>query len=129
MTRARDDLLNIIGIKLEEFRKPSVFKSTFLRFPYLLFNILSGITCALIANLFSVTLNKFIFIAFFITVILGLAESMGTQAVAVTLSSFGRTIKMKGIFYEIRIGFKIGALCGGIMYLVFFSGYMNRYSL
>lgn len=119
--QARDDLLNIIGIKLEEFRKPSVFKSAFLRFPYLLFNIMSGIACALITNLFSITLDKFIFTAFFITIILGLAESMGTQAVAVTLSSFGRTIKMKGIvLYEILIGLKIGALCGGIMYLVSF---------
>jgi magnesium transporter len=118
---ARDNLLKIIGIKLEEFRKPSVFKSTFLRFPYLLFNIMSGISCAFITDLFSVTVDKFIFMAFFMTIILGLAESMGTQAVAVTLSSFEKTIKMKGLMlYEMLVGMKIGALCGGLMYLVSF---------
>lgn len=121
MEQARDNLLKIIGIKLEEFRKPSVFKSAFLRFPYLLFNILSGIACAFITNLFSNTVDKFVFIAFFITIILGLADSMGTQAVAITLSSFEKTAKMKKlILYEILVGAKIGMLCGGILYLVSF---------
>lgn len=55
--RARDDLLKIIGIKLEEFRKPTIFKSTFLRFPYLLFNILSGLLCAFITKLFGTTID------------------------------------------------------------------------
>lgn len=119
--QARDNLLQIIGIKLEEFRKPSVLKSAFLRFPYLLFNIMSGIACALVADLFSATIDKFVFTAFFITIILGLAESMGTQAVAVTLASFGKTIRMKGlVLYEMLIGTKIGALCGGLLYLVSF---------
>ncbi|MGQ3684650.1 MAG: magnesium transporter [Candidatus Loosdrechtia sp.] len=121
LEQARDDLLKIIGVKLEEFRKPTVFKSAFLRFPYLLFNIISGITCAFITSAFSHTINKFVFVAFFITIILGLAESMGTQAVAVALSSLGKTIKMKGlVLYEILVGTKIGALCGALMYIVSF---------
>lgn len=121
MEQARDNLLKIIGIQLEEFRRPSVFKSTFLRFPYLLFNILSGIACAFVTKLFSNTVDTFVFVAFFITIILGLAESMGTQAVAVTLSSFEKTIKMKRlILYEILVGAKIGMLCGGILYLISF---------
>ncbi|UJS18132.1 MAG: magnesium transporter [Candidatus Jettenia sp.] len=121
MEQARDNLLKIIGIKLEEFRKPSIFKSTFLRFPYLLFNILSGLTCAFITNLFSNTVDKFVFVAFFITIILGLAESIGTQAVAVTLSSLEKTIRMKRlVLYETLVGAKIGMLCGGILYLVSF---------
>lgn len=119
--RARDDLLKMIGIRLEEFRKPSTFKSTFLRFPYLLFNILSGIGCAFITNLFSKTINEIIFIAFFITIVLGLSESMGTQAVAVTLSSLEKTIKLKRlVLYEMLVGLKIGLLCGGLLYAVSF---------
>lgn len=66
---ARDNLLKIIGIQLEEFRKPTIFKSTFLRFPYLLFNISSGLICAFITKLFNRTIDEFIFIAFFITII------------------------------------------------------------
>lgn len=115
--RARDDLLKIIGIKLEEFRKPTIFKSTFLRFPYLLFNILSGLLCAFITKLFGTTIDEFIFIAFFITIILGLAESIGTQAVAVTLSYLEKTIKLKNlVLYEMLVGTKMGLLCGGVLY-------------
>ncbi len=118
---ARDDLLKIIGIQLEEFRKPTIFKSTFLRFPYLLFNILSGLICAFITKLFGRTINEFIFIAFFITIILGLAESIGTQAVAVTLSCLEKTIKLKRlVLYEMLVGTKMGLLCGGLLYLVSF---------
>lgn len=117
----RDGLLKIIGIQLEEFRKPTIFKSTFLRFPYLLFNISSGLVCAFITKLFNRTIEEFIFIAFFITIILGLAESIGTQAVAVTLSCLEKTIKLKRlVLYEIAVGTKMGLLCGVLLYLVSF---------
>jgi magnesium transporter len=117
----RDDLLKIIGIQLEEFRKPTIFKSTLLRFPYLLFNISSGLVCAFITKLFGRTIDEFIFIAFFITIILGLAESIGTQAVAVTLSYLDKTIKIKRlVLYEVAVGAKMGLLCGGVLYLVSF---------
>src|SRR3989337_1910567 len=117
----RDNLLKIIGIQLEEFRKPTIFKSTFLRFPYLLFNILSGLLCAFITKLFGRTIDEFIFIAFFITIILGLAESIGTQAVAVTLSYFEKTIKLRRlVLYEVLVGAKMGLLCGGLLYVVSF---------
>src|SRR3989339_278546 len=111
--QARDNLLKIIGIQLEEFRKPTIFKSTFLRFPYLLFNILSGLLCAFITKLFGRTIDEFIFIAFFITIILGLAESIGTQAVSVTLFFLEKTIKQKKrVLYEELVGAKMGLLCG-----------------
>lgn len=125
--QARDDLLKIIGIQLEEFRKPTIFKSTFLRFPYLLFNISSGLICAFITKLFNRTINEFIFIAFFITIILGLAESIGTQAVAVTLSCLEKTIKLKRlVLYEVMVGAKIGLLCGGLLFAVSFFWLGNR---
>ncbi len=91
----RNDLLKIIGIQLEEFRRPTIFKSTLLRFPYLLFNISSGLICAFITKLFNRTLDEFIFVACFIPIILGLAESIGTQAVAVALSYLDKTIKLR----------------------------------
>ena len=127
----RDDLLKIIGIQLEEFRRPTIFKSTFLRFPYLLFNISSGLICAFITKHFDRTIEEFIFIAFFITIILGLAESIGTQAVAVALSYLDKTIKLrKLVIYEVLVGAKMGLLCGGLLYLVSFFWIGNhRFSL
>ncbi len=123
----RDDLLKIIGIQLEEFRKPTIFKSTFLRFPYLLFNISSGLICAFITKLFNRTIDEFIFIAFFITIILGLAESIGTQAVAVTLSCLEKTIILKRlVLYEVLVGAKIGFLCGGLLYAISFFWLDNQ---
>lgn len=117
--RERDDLLRMIGVQLEEFRKPTIFKSTFLRFPYLLFNISSGLICALITQQFNKTIDEFVFTAFFITIILGLAESIGTQAVAITLSSLEKTVQLRRfVLYEILIGVKIGFLCGGLLYTV-----------
>src|SRR3989304_3442173 len=124
----RDDLLKIIGIQLEEFRKPTIFKSTFLRFPFLLFNISSGLICAFITKHFDRTIEEFIFIAFFITIILGLAESIGTQAVAVALSYLDKTIKLrKLVIYEVLVGAKMGLLCGGLLYLVSFF-WIGNYS-
>lgn len=127
----RDDLLKVIGIQLEEFRKPTIFKSTLLRFPYLLFNISSGLVCAFITKLFNKTIDEFIFIAFFITIILGLADSIGTQAVAVTLSYLDNTIKLRRlVLYEVAVGAKIGLLCSGMLYLVSFFWIGNyRFSL
>ena len=127
----RDDLLKIIGIQLDEFRRPTIFKSTFLRFPYLLFNISSGLICAFITKHFDRTIEEFIFIAFFITIILGLAESIGTQAVAVALSYLDKTIKLrKLVIYEVLVGAKMGLLCGGLLYLVSFFWIGNhRFSL
>lgn len=123
----RDDLLKMIGIQLDEFRKPTTLKSTFLRFPYLLFNISSGLICALITRLFDRTIEEFIFVAFFITIILGLAESIGTQAVAVTLSQIEKTIKLKRlVLYEVLVGAKIGLLCGGVLYAVSFLWIGNQ---
>ncbi|MCF6153580.1 MAG: magnesium transporter [Candidatus Kuenenia stuttgartiensis] len=123
----RDDLLKMIGIQLDEFRKPTILKSTFLRFPYLLFNISSGLICAFITRLFDRTIDEFIFVAFFITIILGLAESIGTQAVAVTLSQLEKTIKLKRlVLYEVLVGAKIGLLCGGVLYAVSFFWIGNQ---
>lgn len=123
----RDDLLKMIGIQLEEFRKPTTLKSTLLRFPYLLFNISSGLICALITRLFDRTIEEFIFVAFFITIILGLAESIGTQAVAVTLSQIEKTIRLKRlVLYEVLVGAKIGLLCGGVLYAVSFFWIGNQ---
>lgn len=58
---------------------------------------------------------------------MGLAESIGTQAVAVTLSCLEKTIKLKRlVLYEVLVGAKIGLLCGVLLYAVSFFWLDNQ---
>jgi magnesium transporter len=82
-----DALFESIGFHVAQIREASPLRAFQFRFPWLLATIVSGTACALLASAYEVTLAKSIVLAFFLTMVLGLAESVGIQSMSVTIQT------------------------------------------
>ena len=71
-----DRAFEIIGLHIMLERETSPFRAFRFRFPWLLATITSGTVCALLAGVYEVTLAKSLILAFFLTLVLGLGESV-----------------------------------------------------
>jgi magnesium transporter len=80
-----DDVFESIGFRIHEVRNAGVFKAWRIRFPWMLSTIASGMACALVAGLFEATLAQSIALSFFLTLVLGLGESLSVQAMTLTI--------------------------------------------
>ena len=74
-----------LGFRLAEVRGASPTQAFRFRFPWLLTTIASGTACALLTSMFEVTLAKSLVLAFFLTLVLGLAESVSIQSMTLTI--------------------------------------------
>ncbi len=82
-----EDIFKLIGVGIEQVRGHSVLHALRYRFPWLLALLVSGILCAIIASFYQTTLVENIFIVFFFILLLGLSESVSTQATTLALQS------------------------------------------
>lgn len=82
-----DTLFESIGFRVSQVREASPFRAFRFRFPWLLATIGSGTICALLASAYELTLAKSIVLAFFLTLVLGLAESVSIQSMALTIQA------------------------------------------
>jgi magnesium transporter len=82
-----DDIFQSLGFHIEELRNATPFKAFRFRFPWLLATIVTGSLCAVLTQAFAETLEKRIVLAFFMTMVLGLGESVSAQSMAVTLQA------------------------------------------
>jgi magnesium transporter len=88
MESSREELNTVfetIGFRISEVSNASPVRVFRFRFPWLLATISSGTICAVIAGLFSATLEQSMVIAFFLTMLLGLGESVSIQSMTVAL--------------------------------------------
>jgi magnesium transporter len=85
-TRA-DDLFESLGFHLAEVRDASPWRVFRYRFPWLLATVTSGTMCAVLAGVFETTLARSLVVAFFLTMVLGLNESVSTQSMSVTIQA------------------------------------------
>jgi len=76
------------------------------RFPWLGATIASGVTCALLASFFEATLAQTLVLAFFLTLVLGLAESVSMQSMTVTIQAL-RAIRPTLRWYFSTLGREI----------------------
>lgn len=83
MTEAFESL----GFQVSQVRDASPLRAFRFRFPWLLATIASGTLCALLARCYELTLAKSLVLAFFLTMILGLAESISIQSMTVTIQA------------------------------------------
>ncbi len=79
------DIFETIGFRFSEIRNASPSKAFRYRFPWLLATILSGTLCALLVGVFELTLAASLLLAFFMTLVLGLGESVSIQSMTVTV--------------------------------------------
>jgi magnesium transporter len=84
-TPVRDDVFEVLGFHLEQIRGASPWRVFRFRFPWLLVTVTGGTICAMLAGAFEATLARSLVVAFFLTMVLGLNESVSAQSMSVTI--------------------------------------------
>ena len=108
-----DDLFEALGFHLAQVRDASPWRGFRYRFPGLLATVASGTVCAILAGFFEFTLARSLVIAFFLTMVLGLNESVSTQSMIVTIQAL-RSVKVTWRWFAgaLRREFATAALLG-----------------
>jgi magnesium transporter len=112
-----DEVFESIGFRVSQVRDASPLRAFRFRFPWLLTTIISGTFCAVLAGAYKLTLEKSLVIAFFLTMILGLGESVGIQSMTMTIQAL-RTNKPTRRWYlfmlrrEMTTALLLGSVCG-----------------
>jgi len=95
-----DQFFEALGFRLSEIRGASPLRVFRIRFPWLLATVGSGTICAVLAGAFEATLAHSVVIAFFLTMVLGLNESVSMQSMTVTIQALHTTSLTKRWFLE-----------------------------
>lgn len=112
-----DEMFESIGFQANQVKEASPLRAFRFRFPWLLATITSGTVCAVLTSVYEVTLAQSIVLAFFMTLILGLGESVSIQSMTVAiqaLRSTKPTLKwyLKALRKEALTAVLLGACCG-----------------
>ncbi len=118
-----DEVFEAIGFRLSQVRDASPVRAFRFRFPWLLATIGSGTICALLAGAYEVTLAKSLVLAFFLTLVLGLGESVSIQSMTMAVQAL-RTTQPTRRWYiaalrrEAGTAILLGAACGVVVGLI-----------
>jgi magnesium transporter len=118
-----DDVFQAIGFRVGELRNATPLKAFRLRFPWLLATISGGTLCALLTGAFAGTVEERIVLAFFMTLVLGLGESVSAQSMAVTLHALHSASPSwrwlwRALRREVAIAALLGSGAGGIVAII-----------
>jgi magnesium transporter len=121
--RVRDDLFQLLGVYAQGARDGSLRGAFLRRFPWLGCNLAAGILAAFLSSLYQDTLDRVVALAFFIPVVLNLAESVSSQSVSLALQVLhGRppswTMLPTRLAGELATGLMLGLTAGGAVGLV-----------
>jgi magnesium transporter len=117
----RDDLFQRIGVHVGGQESPLfAFRR---RFPWLGCNLAAGILAAFLSGVYQDELNRVVALAYFIPVVLNLAESVSSQSVSLTLQLLqGRTPSWRLLVQKLRgelaTGLMLGLAAGSVVALV-----------
>ena len=121
-----DEMFEALGFRIAQVRDASSFRVFRYRFPWLLASVLSGTICALLAGAFELTLARSLVIAFFLTMVLGLNESVSMQSMTVTIQALrSARVTWRWFVGALRremataalLGFACGLVVGAIVWL------------
>lgn len=120
-----EGVFEAIGFRLSQIRNASSLRTFRYRFPWLLTTIASGTICALLAGAFKLTLAKSLVIAFFLTMILGLGESVSIQSMTVTIQSLRNQKPSRHWYFlmlrrELITALFMGSACGLLVGVIVF---------
>lgn len=121
---ATEDILKMAGIggSVEYIETQTIFKSIRKRLPWLLASWFGGIIACYVVGYFEQSLNKYIYLATFMPIIMGMGGNVGTQTSASIMRGLatGR-INISRIwhiiFKELTIGFCLGFFYGAMLSL------------
>jgi magnesium transporter len=115
---ATEDILKMAGVGGDEFvETQSVFRSTRIRLPWLSASCIGGIVAFFIIGHFEGSLSKFVYLAAFIPVIMGMGGNIGTQTSTIVVRGLatGR-LNIRDtwsvVLKEFAVGFMLGMVYG-----------------
>src|SRR5436853_4126887 len=116
----RDDVFEVLGFHLEQIRGASPWRVFRFRFPWLLVTVTGGTICAILAGAFEATLARSLVVAFFLTMVLGLNESVSAQSMSVTIQMLRSAPVTWGWFAtalrrELMTAILLGLSCGSVV--------------
>jgi magnesium transporter len=118
-----DDLFQLAGVRLSALRRAGPWGAFWQRMPWLTATIAGGTLAAIITGLYEETLALALPLAFFLTVTLGLGESVAVQALTITVQGQHTTGRRKRAVWRLLMGeassaLLLGAACGAIVGLI-----------
>jgi len=123
------EFFEALGFHIEQIRGASPLRIFRFRFPWLLVTVTGGTLSAILAGFFEATLAHSLVLAFFLTMVLGLNESVSMQSMSVTihaLRSVHVTWRWLGTAFrrELTTALLLGVACGlvvGVIALIWRS--------
>jgi magnesium transporter len=121
-----DDVFEALGFRLAQVRGASPWRVFRYRFPWLLATVAAGTACALLAGAFEATLAGSLVIAFFLTMVLGLNESVSMQSMTLTIQALrANTLTRRWFLHHLRrevitaslLGLACGILVAAIVWI------------
>jgi magnesium transporter len=122
-TERLDELFEAIGFQVSQVRDASPVRAFRFRFPWLVATIVSGTICAVLASAYEVTLAKSLVLAFFLTMVLGLGESVSIQSMTITIQAL-RAMKptlgwyVRAFSREMGTSLLLGTACGTVVGII-----------
>lgn len=127
-----DEAFETIGFKISQVQNASPLRVFRFRFPWLSATLASGIACALMTSRYELVLSQSIILAFFLTLVLGLGESVSTQSMTVTIQTLRNVQPTLGgyfveLFKEFQSAVMLGVACGSTVTLsiLIWKGFAN----
>jgi magnesium transporter len=118
-----DEIFEAIGFHVAQVRDASPLRAFRFRFPWLLATIASGTDCAVLASAYELTLAKSLVLTFFLTMVLGLGESVSIQTMTITIQAL-RSTRVGLRWYrrafrrEVGTALLLGSGCGLVVGLI-----------
>lgn len=118
-----DEFFEALGFRVSQIRGASPLRVFRYRFPWLLATVLSGTICAFLTGLFEATLARSLVIAFFLTMVLGLNESVSMQSMTVTIQALRSAAISRRWFLdtfrrEFAAAVLLGLSCGALVFAI-----------
>jgi magnesium transporter len=124
VAQVADDVFEALGFRLAQVRGASPWRVFRYRFSWLLATVGAGTACALLAGVFETTLAGSLVITFFLTMVLGLNESVSMQSMTLTIQALrANTLTRRWFLHNLRrelatallLGLACGILVGAIV--------------
>ncbi|HON44581.1 MAG TPA: magnesium transporter [Planctomycetota bacterium] len=118
-----DEAFELIGVRASIIQYLTPWSSFLMRFPWLIPTIIGGTFCAILSSYFEHTIAGSIILTFFLTMILGLGESVSIQSLSITLKRLQiQKITLpwycKSIFKELITALLLGTGIGLILFTI-----------
>src|SRR5438128_9786656 len=114
------EFFEALGFRLEQIRGASPWRVFRFRFPWLLVTVTGGTLSAILAGFFQATLARSLVLAFFLTMVLGLNESVSAQSMSVTIHAL-RSVSVTRAWLittfrrEVTTALLLGVACGFVV--------------